>query len=96
MITTSNFDLYWKLNDSRRFNKCLSIVDDWANTSTNTCEELTVKEIITSMAPGLYDKLSAQDKRLVGRAVSNRYIIKYYHRVVKAGKKGASQTYKHF
>ena len=96
MKRTNNFDIYWKVNDSRRFYRCLAIVDQWANNSTNTSAILTVKEIITSTAPKLYNKLSAQDKKLVGRAVSNRYAIKYYHRVVKVGKKGASKAYRKF
>lgn len=96
MKRTNNFDLFWKLNDSKRFNKGLAVVDQWANNSTDTNAELTVKEIVTSRAPDLYDKLSPQDKKLLGRAVSNRYSIKYYNRVVRTGKKGASKTYRKF
>ena len=96
MKRIKDFDMYWKLDNGRRFNKCLSMVDKWENSSTNTGEEFTVKEIVASMAPKLYDQLSPEDKRLLGRAVSNRYSIKYYNRVKKVGKKGASQTYRKF
>lgn len=96
MRITHDFELYWKIADSEAFNQCLTIAEDWTKSGTRPSESKTVKEMITETNPALYDKLSPEDKRSVGRAFCNKYISKDYYRIKKGDKKSGSNTYHRF
>ena len=97
MRITHDFELYWKIKDSKAFNQCLQIAENWSKTGTRPSESKTVKEMIIETNAALYDKLSAQDKRSVGRAFGNKYICKSFYRLKKdPAKKSGSNTYYRF
>lgn len=97
MRIMSDFELHWKISDSKTFNQCLDIAETWANNGPRPSESKTIKEMITETNPALYDKLSPQDKRCVGRAFGNKYISKSFYRLKKdPTKKCGSNTYHRF
>ena len=97
MRITTNFAMHWKITNSKAFNQCLKIAENWTKNGPRPSESKTVKEMIIETNPALYNSLSTQDKRSVGRAFGNKYISKSFYRLKKdPNKKSGSNTYHRF
>ena len=71
--------------------KAISCVDKWTGP---VGVDYTVKEIIDTVCPGLYDMIDEKDYLRIGRAVRKKYNLNHYHHI-KAGKdRGETRTYR--
>ena len=96
MRRTTDFESYWKIKNVELFYLCLSIAWLWTLDNPRTDECMTIKEVVCSVDPGLYNALNTQDKRLVGRAFSNMYLNRMLLRTKKVGKRCGSIVYRRF
>ncbi len=88
-----NFELDWNINNIDDFNEALGIFEEWAENPEAQGSNLRAKDVILSVNPILYNRLSRGDKCRVGKAVSIRFAEGRYGDVCRGKKKGATNTY---
>ena len=81
----------YKFVDPVLARKAIDCVDKW---TYPVGVDYTVKEIIETVSPGLYDKIDENDVYSVGKAVSKKYKNNCYKHIKAGDDRGVTHTYR--
>lgn len=90
-----NFQLDWNFHDKKALTKAKRAIRIWIRTheAEGTTKDVRIRDMITEIAPKMYNNFSRGDKCRIGRAISILYALDYYPELSKGQKKGVTNTY---